>query len=244
MLYHHHAYSGTCAMRPTQLLHRGSVQPRMDSDLTQVLDPLLASWGGGMKSSVAPLGGQLVRTTGVTAAPLTARCMMGKARAQIEDKRSGVEEGQRDAERMSVISRCTDVPRSADDIKLKPFISPCHNGNLRTICFQFQKGSLFMSRPLSIYTSLIKTGCGKKKKEKKKVTAGFKASNCSAVVVGRKLDQMNWPSITHWWNGPGGAAVSRQGSVHGKMEIWKRCTHTHTHTPACPHQEHGGRQVF
>ncbi len=48
-----------------------------------------------------------------------------------------------------------------------------------------------MSLPLSIYTSLIKTGCGKKK-----VTAGFKASNCSAVVVGCKLDQMNLPSIT------------------------------------------------
>lgn len=181
MLYHHHVYSGTCAMRPTQLLHRGSAQPRMDSDLTQVLDPLLASWGGGMKSSVAPLGGQLIRTTGVTAAPLTVRCMMGKARAQIEDKRSGVEEGQRDAERTSVISRCTDVPRSADDIKLKPFISPCHNGNLRTICFQFQKGSLFMSRPLSIYTSLIKTGCGKKKKRKKESNSGlqsFKLLGC------------------------------------------------------------------
>lgn len=47
-----------------------------------------------------------------------------------------------------------------------------------------------MSLPLSIYTSLIKIGGGKKK-----VTAGFKASNCLAVVVGCKLDQMSWPSI-------------------------------------------------
>ena len=103
----------------------------------------------------------------------------GKSERQMEDKRSGVEEGQRDAERISMISRCTDVPRSKDDIKLKPFISPCHNGNLRTICFQFQKGSLFMSRPLSIYTSLIKTGCGKKrKKESNSGLQSFKLLSC------------------------------------------------------------------
>lgn len=113
---------------------------------------------------------------------------------EIEDggaiEREG-EERQRDAGTISMISRCTDVHRSKKDIKLEPFISPCHNGNLSTICFQFQKGSLFMSLPLSIHTSLIKIGCGKEK-----VTAGFKATNCSAVVVGCKLDQMNWPSIT------------------------------------------------
>lgn len=181
MLYHHHAYSGTCAMRPTQLLHRGSAQPRMDSDLTQVLDPLLASWGGGMKSSVAPLGGQLVRTTGVTAAPLTARCMMGKARAQIEDKRSGVEEGQRDAERTSVISRCTDVPRSADDIKLKPFISPCHNGIWEQFVSNFKKAPF--SCPV-LYPSIqvwLKLDVVKKKKRKKESNSGlqsFKLLGC------------------------------------------------------------------
>lgn len=45
-----------------------------------------------------------------------------------------------------------------------------------------------MFLPLSIYTSLIKIGCGKKK-----VTTGFKASNCSAVVAGCKLDQIQRP---------------------------------------------------
>lgn len=76
--------------------------------------------------------------------------------------------------------------------------------------FQFQKAPF--SCP--IYTSLIKIGGGWKK-----VTAGFKASNCLAVVVGCKLDQMSWPSIPQWWNRPGGTSVSWERSIHVMMEI-------------------------
>lgn len=97
LLTNDHVYFGTCAMSRARLLQRGTIQPRMDAHLEQLLDHLLASRAGGTKPSVAPLGGQLVRTVGVTAAPL--RACDGKRRREIEQKEKE-KERHKDAERI------------------------------------------------------------------------------------------------------------------------------------------------
>lgn len=139
MLHLYFVYSGTCAVCRVLLLHWGRIQLRMDAHIKQLLDPLLTSWAGGTKPSVAPLCGQLLRTVGVTAAPLREK---GIKERHIKDKETSERVGKKtlaDAMRITMISRCTDDHWSKKDIRPKPFISPCHNGNLSTICFQFQK---------------------------------------------------------------------------------------------------------
>lgn len=147
---------------------------------------------------------------------------MKEIRAEFERRRL-TESGEGKKLPRKNISRCTDVHWSKRDTKLRSFILPYHNGNLSSICFSISKSSLFMSLPLSIYTSLIKIGDGKKK-----VAAGFKASNCLAVVVGCKLDQMSWPSIPQWWNRPGGTPVSWERSIHDDGDIKDMLTNSHT----------------